>query len=207
MSAKLSGLILAGGKSSRFGGDKALAALDGRSLLLRASDTLKPLTLDVAISAAPDSAAAAEGRHLGRPVLADRPGLTQGPLLGILAGLEWSRGLGTEWMLSLPCDVVSLPPDTFPRLLPAAAKANGAYAVTADGPQSLCAVWPVSGGKVLEEILLAGSHPPVHEAARRMGAEPLLFEERDVFLNINTKADLRAAEKSFRQTGEAGRGG
>lgn len=208
MRAELAGLVLAGGQSSRFGGDKALATLGERSLLERAIEVLQPLTTDIAISAVPGSATQALARRLGVCVLLDRPGLVQGPLLGILAGLQWSEKSGAQWMISLPCDVASLPANTFPRLLMAAAEADGAYAMTAQGPQSLCAVWPVKKRRVLEEILLAGAHPPVREAAELMGAKACLFEEEGAFLNINTRDDLRAAEKRLRpRVSEAGRNG
>lgn len=43
---KLKGIVLAGGKSSRFGEDKALAKWNGKTLLERAVDLLDSLSLD-----------------------------------------------------------------------------------------------------------------------------------------------------------------
>ena len=119
------------------------------------------------------------------------------PLAGILAGLEWSAGLDVKWMISLPCDVVSLPADAFPRLLAAAIMSNGAYAVTEQGPQSLCAVWPVEGKNVLEAVLNSGTHPPVRDIAKQLGASPVYFDGDGSFLNVNTKDDLAAAERAL----------
>jgi molybdopterin-guanine dinucleotide biosynthesis protein A len=197
MRPNLTGLILAGGRSSRFGGDKALAPLGGHSLLERAAGALRPLAPNIAVSAIVGSATAAECHRLGFPVIFDRPGLAQGPLAGILAGLEWSEQCGAQWMISLPCDVISLPVDAFERLLAATTKANGACAVTAQGPQSLCAVWPVKGRTVLEDILAGGSHPPVREAANLMGCAAVSFEEAGTFFNINTKDDLQSAKQAL----------
>jgi molybdenum cofactor guanylyltransferase len=121
----------------------------------------------------------------------------RGPLAGILAGLEWSANRDAKWMISLPCDVVTLPAETFSRLLAAATKANGAYAVTADGPQSLCAVWPVKGRDALETILNTGVHPPVRDVIDLMGAAPVYFDKDGIFLNINTQDDLVAAEMAL----------
>jgi molybdenum cofactor guanylyltransferase len=196
MGENITGLILAGGKSSRFGSDKALAFLGGRSLLERATSALRPWTSEIAISAASASPAEAEAHRLGFAVVPDRAGLVGGPLAGILAGLEWSARLHVKWMISLPCDVVSLPADVFPRLL-AAAGANGAYAVTTQGPQSLCAVWPMGGKNVLESVLVSGTHPPVRDIANLMGAAPVHFDEDGSFLNVNTKDDLAAAERAL----------
>jgi len=197
MSAIVAGLILAGGKSRRFGGDKALAPLDGRSLLERAAEALRPWASHVAVSASKETAVGATAHRLGLPVLSDREGLARGPLAGILAGLEWSTILNAKWLISLPCDVALLPADTFSRLLEVVAKANGAYAVTARGPHSLCAVWSVESKDVLEAILATGVHPPVRDILKLLGAAPVYFEQSGIFLNINTKRDLLAAEKAL----------
>jgi molybdopterin-guanine dinucleotide biosynthesis protein A len=198
MDENFAGLILAGGKSSRFGSDKALASLGGRSLLERAAEALGPWVSEIAISAPTESAAEAEGRRLAFSVLPDSPGPVHGPLTGILTGLEWSARRGLTWMISLPCDVVGLPADTFSRLLAAAIRTNGAYAMTGQGPQSLCAVWPVKGMDALETILNTGIHPPVRDFLDFMGAAPVYFDEDGIFLNINTQDDLAEAEKSLR---------
>ena len=201
MRAAITGLILAGGHSSRFGGDKALATLGGHSLLEGAAGMLKPWVSDIAISAPPGTATESAARRLGFGAISDRPGLAKGPLAGILSGLEWSETLGAQWMASLPCDVVAIPEDALPRLLAAAdkdtGKAGGAYAVTADGPQSLCAIWPVGGRNMLEAVLTSGTHPAVHHILDRIGATHVLFEGTNIFLNINTRDDLRAAEKAL----------
>jgi molybdopterin-guanine dinucleotide biosynthesis protein A len=197
MGENSTGLVLAGGKSSRFGCDKALALLGGRSLLERAADTLSPWAAKIAISAPSGSAAEVEAHRLAFSVLSDRTGPVRGPLAGILAGLEWSANRDAKWMISLPCDVVTLPAETFSRLLAAATKANGAYAVTADGPQSLCAVWPVKGRDALETILNTGVHPPVRDVIDLMGAAPVYFDKDSIFLNINTQDDLVAAEMAL----------
>jgi molybdenum cofactor guanylyltransferase len=208
MAENITGLTLAGGKSSRFGGDKAVALLGGRSLLERATSALRPWASEIAVSAAPRSPAEAEAHRLGFAVVSDRTGLVSGPLAGILAGLEWSARLHVKWMISLPCDVVSLPADAFPRLLAAATGASGAYAVTTQGPQSLCAVWPVEGKNVLESVLVSGTHPPVRDVANLIGATPVHFDGDGSFLNVNTKDDLAAAERNLRPNrNERARGG
>ena len=76
------GAVLAGGKSSRFGSDKALAELDGHTLLARAVDAL---------------AAIVRRRGRGRPRTAPAPSAARsaragmGPLGGIAAALHHAR--------------------------------------------------------------------------------------------------------------------
>ena len=70
----LFGLVLAGGRSSRFGSEKALARLNGVTLLETAVNRLSGLCREVAISAPAGSGAAALAGELGLTVLRDRSG-------------------------------------------------------------------------------------------------------------------------------------
>lgn len=197
MFANVTGLILAGGLSSRFGSDKALASLGGRSLLEESVMTLRPWVSDIAVAAVGGSSAEKAAQLLGLRTIADRAGPAKGPLAGILAGLEWSEKLGAQLMASLPCDVVGMPADAFTRLREASNTARGAYAVSPDGPQSLCAIWPVSSKRVLEAAFASGTHPPVHQVLSAMQATAVRFHGTNIFLNINTQADLVAARKAL----------
>lgn len=47
----LNGAVLAGGRSSRFGSNKALFAPDGETLINKAVDLLRPLVKEVVVSA------------------------------------------------------------------------------------------------------------------------------------------------------------
>jgi molybdopterin-guanine dinucleotide biosynthesis protein A len=77
-------VILAGGRSSRFGRDKLVEAIDGRSLLLRAIDGVVPLATEILVVAAPDATPAVpEG-----VTLVHDPVAFEGPLAGLLAGLR-----------------------------------------------------------------------------------------------------------------------
>src|SRR5258706_13654200 len=82
---RLAGLVLAGGRSSRFGAEKAVQVLAGVTLLERALGVLDAVCMVVAVSAAPGLAKASATR-LGRTVLADDPGHVNGPLAGRSAG-------------------------------------------------------------------------------------------------------------------------
>jgi molybdopterin-guanine dinucleotide biosynthesis protein A len=82
---RASGVVLAGGKSSRLGEDKALLELGGDTLLARAVHALRPLTDDILIVANDPS----KYEPLGLParlVSDDFPG--RGSLVGIYSGLR-----------------------------------------------------------------------------------------------------------------------
>jgi molybdopterin-guanine dinucleotide biosynthesis protein A len=170
----IAGLVLAGGRSSRFGSDKAAALLEGRPLLDWALDALRPHCGALAVS--------------GPGGLADAPGDPDGPLSGIKAGLIWAREIGASHLATLPCDVPKVPADLIPRL--AAIDAPVVSARTSEGPQPLCALWSV---EVLEALMaeLAQGHPSVQALQTLLGGRTVLFEAAWAFANINTPADLK----------------
>jgi molybdopterin-guanine dinucleotide biosynthesis protein A len=184
----LAGLVLAGGRSSRFGADKATQLLGGRSLMAWSLAALDAVCAEVAVSAPLGSEAAALADAAGRTVLADDPRHEAGPLAGIAAGLAWAAGAGFGYLATLPCDTPMVGPEILQRLVAVAP----AYAVTADGPQALVAIWPTSAGAELARSLAMGRHPSVRQALQACQARPALFEDEGPFRNANTPADLAA---------------
>jgi molybdopterin-guanine dinucleotide biosynthesis protein A len=88
---QVSGIVLAGGASRRFGGDKLATTIDGRSLLERAVAAVAAVSSEVIVVVAPGDE---------RPLPVDVPVPVRravdpethgGPLVGLLAGLEAAR--------------------------------------------------------------------------------------------------------------------
>jgi len=102
----ITGLILAGGAGRRMGGaDKGWLSWHGRPLIDQALQRLKGPVAEIVISA---NRNLDRYGQLGYPVLTDpQPGF-QGPLQGLLAGLQAAR---QPWLLSLPVDSPALPED------------------------------------------------------------------------------------------------
>jgi molybdopterin-guanine dinucleotide biosynthesis protein B/molybdopterin-guanine dinucleotide biosynthesis protein len=99
----VTGVIFAGGKSSRMGSDKAAIRIDGQPLLQRVSRALGQVCVHLLIAGErPDFAAA------DLPAIADiYPGSALGGLHNALTHAQ------TEWVLVLPCDM----PHPSPQLL------------------------------------------------------------------------------------------
>jgi molybdopterin-guanine dinucleotide biosynthesis protein A len=182
------GLVLAGGRSIRFGGEKAAALFGGAPLVLRAAGRLAAACAQVAINARPGSAAESLAGRL--PVLHDRPGDPEGPLAGIRAGLAWARGLGAASLAVIPCDAPVAPDDLVTRLI-AQAGGGAAMAETEDGAEPLFAVWPVWALHRLDEAIDRGAHPPTWRVLHDLGAARVRFAAADL-VNINTREDLEA---------------
>lgn len=109
------GFVLAGGKSSRMGRDKALLPFCGTSLVEIALRKLRAVCSDVAILG--------NRQDLARmaPVVEERLS-DAGPVAGIEAGLF---AAAWPWALFLPVDVPLLPVDVLDRWLTATVQASG----------------------------------------------------------------------------------
>jgi molybdenum cofactor guanylyltransferase len=130
--AAVSGAVLAGGTSERFGTDKRLVAVEGRTLLARTVDTLRALVDDVRVIVADAGdvpvVTTALGTDHGVGVDVDaRPGC--GPAAGLETALAGARH---DLVLVVATDHPSLAPDVL-RLLIARARATGAQAVALTG--------------------------------------------------------------------------
>jgi molybdopterin-guanine dinucleotide biosynthesis protein A len=86
-----------------------------------------------------------------------------------------------------------LPDDLYVRLLERS-EGGAAMAETSDGPQPLCALWPITALPAIREALAGGAHPPTWQMLDRLGARRVMFERVDAFANVNTRADLAAVE-------------
>jgi molybdopterin-guanine dinucleotide biosynthesis protein A len=90
LAGSVSGIVLAGGRSSRFGADKLAADIDGSTLLERAVAAVGAVASEVIVVVAP-------GDERSLPVAnvpvrrAVDPEPFGGPLVGVLAGLEAAR--------------------------------------------------------------------------------------------------------------------
>ncbi len=164
------GVVLAGGQSSRFGSDKALAEIGGATLLDRAVAALAPQCAKVVVA----------GRAGG---LADRPRTGLGPLGGLCAALHHGAEHGYDAVLSIPVDGSDLPVDLVGELSPAPAFAHNAPVI---------GLWPVSARGALDTLLGENTSHSLRAFAARISARETMLSRQP--FNINTPADLAAAK-------------
>jgi len=191
VSSGVAAFILAGGKSTRMGTDKAFVVLEGRTLLARALELARAVTADVRIVGDPAKFAAFA------PVVED-VFRGCGPLGGIHAAL---RASGAELNLMLAVDVPFVSSALLEFLV---ARARGSDAVVtvarAGGSwQPLCAVYRREFADVAESALQQGRYKidalfdvvPV----LAVGEEELEAAgfSANVFRNLNTREDVEAA--------------
>jgi len=187
----VAGLVLAGGRAVRFGGEKAVAELKGRTLLEWAAARLRTICANVAINVQQGSEAESVARALRLSTVYDAVGDARGPLAGVRAGLIWAEQLGARALALSPCDAPLLPDDLYSRLLDCA-EGGAAMAETRDGSQPLCSVWPVTALTQVSECLVDGAHPATWQVLEQLGARRVFFEHPEAFANINTRDELAA---------------
>jgi molybdenum cofactor guanylyltransferase len=166
------GAVLAGGLSTRFGSDKALAELHGHTLIARAVDSLSGWCEYVVVV----------GRELApAPTLPDWPRPGMGPLAGIAAALHLARDEGYDAVLTCGVDSAVLPDDLPGLLAPAPS-------YLADQP--VIGLWPASALAAIETILTSDGRHSMRQFAEAIGARAV--SSPTATANINTPADLAA---------------
>lgn len=179
--------ILAGGRATRLGGlDKAWLLRDGVPQVLRWQRRFAGETAAVLVSANRDPSRYAEA---GLTVVADRLPLQRGPLAGLDALAHACR---TDWLLTIPVDLVDVDPPGLLPTLAARSAGNGAYAHDADGPQPLVALWRVASLRPAAGDAIAENRPAVHVLQSRLAMACVRFDGVR-FGNLNTPGDLAAA--------------
>ena len=197
-SGRVTGLVLAGGQGSRMEGrDKGLVEFQGQSLAQRAMDRLRPQVSQLLVSANRNQA---HYERLGVRVLGDSLEGFQGPLAGMLVGLEHCE---TEWLQVVPCDVPFFPLNLVERLVTAADNEGcvAAYPLSPseDGRQQrqpvfLCVKSTAVSG--LRDYLSSGGRK-IDEWVRSVGVAQVPFDSNSAFANANTLEELKALSQGL----------
>jgi len=188
-------IVLAGGRSSRFGSDKALAELDGEALALRVLRRLAPLApRRVVVRAAPLAGRPADVAQVADPA----PGA--GPAQALRAAFAALPGARC---FTAPCDAPDLDPAVYAPLA-AAAGPDGVACARRDGRlEPLVAVWSAAAaarfaafaaGSAANAPDEAGGEA-MHRLLARAGAAAVDFAAGDRrFRNVNTRDELASAD-------------
>jgi molybdenum cofactor guanylyltransferase len=170
------GAIIAGGKSTRFGSDKAIALLDGKLLIEHVVDGLREQVDHVIVC----------GHQCpGLTSVTDRPHDNLGPLGGINAALYFAQQNGFDNVVSAGCDVLPIP--YFPDDLP---DGNAAYIAG----HYIFGVWPSLLSAALDAYLSEQSDRSMRGWIAAIGAHELPAKSR--YQNLNTPADLAEYARS-----------
>lgn len=152
MTERIVGVVLAGGRSARFGRDKLAVAIEGRSMLDHAITAVEQVTGSVVVVAPPDSVPtmASEARlvHDSHPF--------EGPLAGLATGLN-ALDPTLERVLVVGGDMPTLVPAVLRRLIDAMEMHEAAVLADDAGPRPLpIALRRSAAAPALERLLSTG---------------------------------------------------
>jgi molybdopterin-guanine dinucleotide biosynthesis protein A len=189
MVARIDGLVLAGGRSKRFGTDKRVAKFRGQELVRRAVRTLGQVASGTIYVATGPRVERLPGTAATVCIADSPPG--RGPLGGIAAALARTRAAG---VLVLGCDLPLVSAATLGRVARAGVLCGRAAAVRGPrGWEPLVAYWPSAVYKQVRAALWNGALAP-HELLERLGAIAVVGVDPTELSNLNTRAELEAAE-------------
>lgn len=193
MTTHILAVILAGGRGRRLGGvDKASVALAGRPLIVHVAERLKFQVDEILINANGDPA-----RFEGYVVLPDDSSShLDGPFLGLAAAFTaFAAARLATHLLIVPTDTPFLPHDLVAQLMQGMNEASAAFATTPEGVQPAISLWARPGADKAVKHLTAFAGESLHKFLRECGAVAVSFVDASAFLNINSPADLMAAER------------
>ena len=193
--ATVTGVILAGGRATRMGGqDKGLLPLAGKAMVQHVIGALEPQVADIIINA---NRHRAEYAGYGYRVLPDLLEGYCGPLAGIATALRAAR---TSYIVTAPCDSPFVPADLALRLHRMLSQEAADIGIAHDGKR-LQPVFALIRCSLLGSLLCY-----LHEGERKV--EPWYRQQPHVlcdfsdtpeaFINVNTPADITAAEDRLR---------
>ena len=181
MGRVIGGAVLCGGRSERFGRDKALIDFHGRPLCEHVGTVLAGAGCEPVVFVGGD------GDRLtavtDRPFVPDTwPG--EGPLGGVIDALRWFRGREAAGVVIAACDLPNLTVAT----VRAVAGAGSAAVAVAERLHPALAYWPIADADRLELLFNAGTRS-LHQALDALDATRVVVEAVDMH-NVNRPGDL-----------------
>ena len=189
--AEAIGFVVAGGRSTRMGRDKALLPWGGTTLLDHAIGRMREVCADVRVLSGPDPRYA----DRGLPVHTDAAA-GAGPLAGLATALAvaWPRPA-----LLLGVDMPFVTPELLRHLAGALAGWDAAVPALEGGPEPLCAAYAAACLEPVRAALAAGEHRMTAfwdaVRVRALSAADLegLGDPQRLFRNLNAPSDYEEA--------------
>jgi molybdenum cofactor guanylyltransferase len=191
---RVTGLILAGGRARRMKGvDKGLIEINGKCMVENCIANLQPQVDQILISA---NRNIGQYRQYGFTVLQDDFADYQGPLVGLLRALKFSKNVP---VLVVPCDAPLFPAALADRLLEHYTEGETLAVIPHDGTrlQTLFGLYSPSAVTSLSEYLESGQRKVESWVTALPHIVVDFSSEKEKFMNINTDDDLQSAKHAL----------
>jgi molybdenum cofactor guanylyltransferase len=189
---RIAGAVIAGGRSSRMGQEKAFALLDGQPLLAHVIARIAAQTDEVFINANGDPA---RFDGFGLAVIPDPGSGIATPLAGLQACLQFAAAGCFDVVLTVASDAPFIPRDLVRRLAEGSPRA--AIARSSGQDHFLTGLWSVGLRPELDRAIAEEGLVRVKDWARRCQAVSVEWPDlpHDPFFNVNTPEDLAEARR------------
>ena len=193
------GIILAGGKSSRFGEDKSIAKLGDKTLLDHTINKIEnEFTEILVISNNKEFNFKNNKIHVVEDCIEGQ----LGPLVGILSAMKWviKNKKNYKWIASFPCDTPFFDIKLISELKIKVKETSKKLIFLNSNKKrhNIFGLWSLDLIEILEKDI-KNSIRKVELWADKVGYENININEEkfDRFLNINTKKDLEKAKENL----------
>lgn len=191
-------VILAGGKSKRFGEDKNQAKLGSISLIEHAIYKIREKFKKILIIANNDLKIE---KFNDIEIIPDHIKGNLGPLVGVLTAMKWAKQSkeNYKWIATFPSDTPFFDISIIEKYEKKIIKNDSPlyFVRSGDKRHNIFGLWSLELLDILEKDLVKNNFRKVEDWANKIGVKTIniKFEKFDPFLNINTKEDLIKAEK------------
>lgn len=181
----ITGIILAGGKSSRMGTDKGMLELNNKAFIKHVIDAMKPLVNDIIIVSDNTNHNFSETERVEDIIK------NAGPLAGLYSGLQHSK---TDYNLVVSCDVPLITSEVLSGLIKHMEK--GVDVIQLQSHQKtmpLTAIYHKKTKQIIKDLLDKGERR-VRVAVSQLKTKTILLDDHLslAIKNINTKEDFNA---------------
>ncbi|TBN06350.1 molybdenum cofactor guanylyltransferase [Hyunsoonleella flava] len=186
----ITGIILAGGKSSRMGTDKGFLKLNNKSFVQYSTDALKPLVSDIII-VSDNSNYDVFGHQRITDDIKDA-----GPVSGIYSGLQASK---TEYNLILSCDIPLINSVVLQKLIDAIDDTSEIIQAESRGKtMPLVALYKKSMKDTFKHFLNQDERR-LRVAIKACNYKNVVLDEthQNATLNVNTKEEFKQIEDAY----------
>ena len=193
------GVILAGGKSRRFGEDKSKIKLGNKTLLEHVIDKVEKEFSELLIISNNQNYQFTSKRIF---LVQDFIKGQLGPLIGALSAMKWVElnNKNYKWIATFPCDTpfFDIKIIEYLKIKSFETKKKLVFLKSAEKRHNIFGLWSLD----LKEILENDIHNNIRKVeiwADKIGSDIINIEKGkfDSFLNINTKDDLEIAKKNL----------
>ena len=192
------GVVLAGGKSKRFGEDKSTIKLNGKTLIEHTLDKIKSKLNKIII--------VSNDKVLKNYItINDCIDGQLGPLVGVLSAMKWIKdnNYSYNWIITFPCDTPFFNISIIDKFVEVSKLDHSLlyFAKSEEKRHNIFGLWSLKLIETLETDIVKNNHRKVEKWADKIGVKTIniSYKEVDPFFNINTKEDLKEAKKILKK--------